>query len=215
MATVLYRKNGGEVLKFSRINQSFDLVDAEFYGVLIDPDAPDGTDIRERLPMRKFGPMRVFGFAKKALPAQNRIRNATQAEINAFDTQEGVDEQKLDTKQAKRQLDEHPYLGRMLRAVVRRIVMHIIQNNVRTNQMLNQWQTFKDVIVTSNNLRDDLKNFVSSAPDVPNDLPESVDFPDLLRRIKEDIKDTDVPRRRIVEPVRSASRNPLRMRLRS
>ena len=211
MATVLYRKNGGEVLKYSPRNQSFAEVDSDFFGVLVDPDAPDGTDIRERRPNKKFGPDRQFGFAKKALPGQNRIRNATQAEIDAFDDQEGIDEQKQDVKQAKIQIDEHPYLGRLLRAVIRQIMAHVQSNNRRTNQLANQWRGFKASIATANNLQD-IKDAVSGAPDIPSDLTGNIDLPDLFRAVRDDLRDDDVPRRRLRVPARVQSANPLRGR---
>jgi hypothetical protein len=44
MITVLYRKRSNEVLKISTKGQSFTDVNAALFGVLVDPDLPDGPD---------------------------------------------------------------------------------------------------------------------------------------------------------------------------
>lgn len=205
MPTVLYRKNGGEVLKYSPRNQSFAEVDTEFFGVLTDPTTPDGTDIRERVG-KQFGKYRQLGFAKRALPDENRIQNATQEEIDEWDNKEGEDDQAQDAKQAKVQLDNHPLLGRLIRALSRRLITHHVETNARVNQVITQWESFKADVLTAGSLTA-LKQDVRAMTDIRSDLPQTIELTTLMDGIRASVENDDVPRRRTRGSARGGSPN--------
>lgn len=117
MATALYRINGGEVLKISPRNQPFAERDPAFWGVLVDPLLPDGTDVRAKLDDGLQGPLRVLGLAKIALAGSNTVRNATQPEIDGFAVAEQADEAAMDAEDARRFFD-HPRFGKVFDALL-------------------------------------------------------------------------------------------------
>lgn len=110
MTTVLYRSNGGEVVKISPTNQTFDQRDATYWAVATDPNFPDGTDLREG----GDGPLRVLGFAKIIDGAD--CRNATQPEIDNFAVAEAADEALMDRDRAKDLFENHPNWRKLLTA---------------------------------------------------------------------------------------------------
>ena len=134
MATVLYRKNGDEVLKISLRDQPFTEADTTYFGVLTNPSFPDGTDTRERLPDGNLGPARQLGFAKIAIPGTNTVRNATQAEIDAWAAAEQEDEDLQDAADADSLFMTHPQFRKVLKALVKLLVAEI--NTLRSQHSL-------------------------------------------------------------------------------
>jgi len=108
MTTVLYRVNGGEVVKISPTNQQFDQVDSNYWAVAADPAFPDGTELRQD----ESGPMRVLGYAK--IMDGGSCRNATQPEIDGFAALETADENLMDRDGAKDLFQAHPRFRKMM-----------------------------------------------------------------------------------------------------
>jgi hypothetical protein len=210
MATALYRKNGGEGLKYSEINQSFADADPNFFGVLIDPLTPDGTQTREPLPIApgqaRYGPPRQLGWAKIAVPATNTWRNATQAEIDLFEGAEGQDEQAIDAAQAREQVVRHPFIARVLLSLLRRLVPMIDDQNTRINQLASvvnqlttQWETHKNEMGTTSLTIAVVRSRAAAYPDltagIATDLPDNLTVPQVAQVLRNDILDADAPRR--------------------
>jgi hypothetical protein len=118
MATVLYRKRGGEVLKISRSNFGFPDADPDYYAVLHNPQFTNGMDIKEQRANGTEGPAREFGFAKIALPATNKVRNATQSEITTFSDEETLDTDSQHAQAAERLLRDHPVFKKAWEAIL-------------------------------------------------------------------------------------------------
>jgi len=112
MTTVLYRLNGGEVMKISPTNQTFADRDSTYWGVSADPAFPDGQDIRDPGPPR--GPFRELGFAKIIDGAT--CRNATAPEITAFTAAQAADENLMDRDGARDLFQTHPRFRKMMLA---------------------------------------------------------------------------------------------------
>jgi len=108
MTTVLYRANGGEVVKISPTNQTFDQRDPAYWSVVTNPNFPDGTELREG----GNGPLRVLGFAKIIDGAD--CRNATQPEIDGFPAAETTDENIMDRDGAIDLFQNHPRFRKMM-----------------------------------------------------------------------------------------------------
>jgi hypothetical protein len=109
--TVLYRLSSGEVLKISTRGQPFSDADATKFGVLTDPNLPDGTETRDTSG-EDLGPPRQLGFAKVWDTVD--VRNATQGEIDGFQAAEDDDDADLDVLDAVQLLDAHPLFRRLL-----------------------------------------------------------------------------------------------------
>ena len=209
MATALYRKNGGEVIKYSQINQPFTDADPNFFGVLTNPLTPNGIDVRESFTpapgQARYGPPRQLGWAKIAVPATNTIRNATQAEIDLFDDAEGQDEQALDAIQAKRGIERHPLLARIMWSLIRMLVANSNQQNTRINLMAakvnliaTQWASMKTIMasgVTVAQMRTQIAALPNIPADVPTNLPDTRTAVAVAQSIRDDIQNADVPRR--------------------
>lgn len=118
--TALYRINGGEVLKISLKGQSFADRDAAYFGVLTDPSLPDGNTVRSMT--EPIGPMRVLGLAKIAVPATNTVRNATQAEIDAWAAAETADDNAQDAARVADLFANHPQWRKAFKALLKRIL---------------------------------------------------------------------------------------------
>jgi hypothetical protein len=117
MITVLYRKRSNEVLKISTKGQSFTDVNAALFGVLVDPDLPDGPD---NIDVNADHPeTRVLGFQKIADPDLNLVRNATQEEIDSFENAETIDHDIMDKVFAKVFMNDHPRFKKLMKAVVK------------------------------------------------------------------------------------------------
>lgn len=110
MATVLYRTNGGEVIKISATNQTFADRDTNYWGVIADPAFPDGQNLRD--PGPPLGPLRELGFAKIIDGAT--CRNATAPEIAAFISAETADNNLMDRDGAKALFQTHPRFRKMM-----------------------------------------------------------------------------------------------------
>lgn len=110
MTTVLYRVNGGEVVKISPTNQQFDSRDTNYWAVATDPAFPDGTELRQG----GDGPLRVLGFAK--IMDGGSCRNATQPEIDGFPAAEAADEALMDRDRARDLFQNHPNWRKLLTA---------------------------------------------------------------------------------------------------
>lgn len=199
MATALCRINGGEVLKYSEINQSFAEADPVFFVVMADPLTPNGTLLREPLPVipgaPRYGPRRQLGFAKIGILGTNTIRNATQAEIDFFDDAEGQDEQALDAIQAREQVVKHPFIARVLLALIRRLVATINQQNAKINMLITQWETHKDEMGTTALNIATVRSRAAAYPDIAADLPDTLTAVQVANIIRNDILDGDAPRR--------------------
>jgi len=114
MATAIYRKSSNEVHKISLIDQMWPDIDTNYWGVAVDINIPDGADVREVLPTGRLGNFRVLGFSKIYEPSTNTVRNATQAEIDAFEPFEQEDENIQDADGAKEFLTTHPRFRKLL-----------------------------------------------------------------------------------------------------
>jgi hypothetical protein len=112
MTTVLYRVNGGEVVKISPTNQTFDQRELAYWAVATDPNFLDGTDLREDLGGGNLGPLRQLGYAKTIDGAD--CRNATQPEIDNFVVAEDSDEAIMDREGAKDLFDSHPRMRKLM-----------------------------------------------------------------------------------------------------
>jgi len=108
MTTVLYRENGGEVIKISPTDQQFDQRDPSFWSVATDPTFINGTELREG----GGGPLRVLGFAK--IMDGGSCRNATQPEIDGFAALETADENLMDRDGARALFQTHPRFRKMM-----------------------------------------------------------------------------------------------------
>ena len=106
--TVLYRKNGGEVVKISTKGQLFEYRDQAYWGVLSDPSMPDGNECRPP----DFGDLRVLGYAK--INDSGTVRNATQTEIDGFSMFEDEDENSQDADGAIHLFESHPRFRKMM-----------------------------------------------------------------------------------------------------
>ena len=104
--TALYRTSSGEVRKVSVKGQPFSEIDPTYWGVLTDPDLPDGTEVRSDTD-GLLGALRELGYAKIAIPASNLVRNATQIEIDTFAALETEDIKLQDAAGATSFLETH------------------------------------------------------------------------------------------------------------
>jgi hypothetical protein len=109
MTTALYRTNGGEVVKISLTDQTFDQRDTDYWTVAADPAFPDGTELR---PDEGAGPLRTLGYAK--IMDGGSCRNATQPEIDAFPAALLADENLMDRDGAKDLFQFHPRFRKMM-----------------------------------------------------------------------------------------------------
>ncbi len=107
--TVLYRKSSNEVVKISNKGQPFADRNKTYWGVLTDPIFVDGTDCRD-----ENWKLRVLGYAKIAEPENNRVRNATQEEIDSFADYQTNDEKAQDRDAAKDFLSIHPRFRKLM-----------------------------------------------------------------------------------------------------
>jgi hypothetical protein len=108
MTTVLYRTNGGEVVKISPTDQTFAERDSAYWSVAADPAFPDGIELRED----GSGPLRELGFAK--IMDGGSCRNATQPEIDGFPAAEAADEALQDRDGARDLFENHPRFRKMM-----------------------------------------------------------------------------------------------------
>jgi hypothetical protein len=174
MATsVLYRKSSGEVIKISTKGQVFNEVNATYFGYLIDPSLPDGVQNRELLPDGTLGPVRELGFQKIAIPASDLVRNATQGEIDNFESFKVDDDNIQDATAATSFLNSHKRFRKIFKAILKLIVQELLErSNVKQNAMIDQWNQFKVDIGNAGNLND-IKVSVAALPEITSNLPET------------------------------------------
>jgi hypothetical protein len=121
MATVLYRVSSGEVIRVSTSNEPFNSVDLGYFGVLSDPNFPDGMALQETLANGTKGPFRQLGFAKIADAALGQVRNATQAEIDLFQVERLLDDEELREETAVDFILSHPVMKRVFELVLEEV----------------------------------------------------------------------------------------------
>jgi hypothetical protein len=198
MVNALYRINGGETIKRSAINQPLGSADPAFFAILNDPLEPDGIHIREPFELQpgqpRYGPKRQLGWAKICIPATNTMRNATQAEIDFFDVAEGQDEQAMDAIQAREQAAKHPFIARVLLALLRRLVPTINQQNAKMNLFLGQWASMKTIMASGATVAQ-MRSQIAALPAIQANLPDSLTVAQVAQLLRDDILDTDAPRR--------------------
>lgn len=143
MITVLYRINGGEVIKISPVGQQFTDINPMQFGVLVDPDFPDGMD---NTPSDN-PQVRVEGFQKIADAENNLIRNATQAEIDAMIQAEIVDNDIMDKMFARVFMNDHPRFKKLMKATVKVLVDEInaVRREVRLEPALDDYEVRKRI----------------------------------------------------------------------
>ena len=135
MATVLYRKDGGEVIKISKKDQGFEDADPDFYGVMKNPRFWNGTDIRQealdpRDPNAEIGPLRQEGFAKIAIPRSNLVRNATSVEISMWKECEQREQKGRDCKSARERITTDPIEGRLFSGLLKLLALRLKEDPV-------------------------------------------------------------------------------------
>lgn len=145
MTTALYRIHGGEVLKVSLKGQPFSDRDSTYWGVLTDPVLPDGSAVREPLPDGTLGLPRQLGWAKVAVPASNTVRNATQAEIDAWAAAETADDNAQDATRVAELFQNHPQWRKAFKALLKRILQV-------TNTEATQFNALRAQIAAATNL---------------------------------------------------------------
>ena len=156
----LYRLSSGEVIKITDRGQTFADRDTNFWGILTDPDLPDGSDVRELLADGTWGPLRVLGYAKIAESGINTARNAIQAEIDTFAPAQNDDENQMDAAGAVDLFEQHPRFRKLMIAY-----SDILKDEFND---LRQWITaFKVEVAAANNLGD-LRARIATLPDLPD-----------------------------------------------
>lgn len=142
MATALFRKTSGEVVKISLRNQAFADADPTFWGVLTDPAFPDGTDVRD-MDTDPAGPLRVLGFSKRAVPGPI-VRNATAPEIALFAPAQADDENQMDADRAGSLFETDPQTRKLFTALmdVARIEVNTLRaEHALAPRTLDDWRT--------------------------------------------------------------------------
>ena len=153
--TVLYRINGGEVIKISEQGQLFDERNITYWGVVTDPNFPDGADIWDE--NEDIPELRILGFAK-IFNGVDTVRNATQAEIDNFALAEDEDEKQQDADGAVEILEIHPRFRKLMIACASILVDEF--------NILRKWdRDFKNEVSQALNLSN-FKTRVGSLPDL-------------------------------------------------
>ena len=120
--TALYRISSGEVVKISQKGQTFADRNAAYWGVVTNPVLPDGAQVRQPGVDGGLGPLRQLGYAKHYPGIGQDIRNATQAEIDAYAAKELDDEKRQDADRVGQLFESHPQWRKVFKALVKRIV---------------------------------------------------------------------------------------------
>lgn len=198
MPTALYRLNGSEVIYIAVNNRPFSEVDSDFFGVLVDPGLADGDQTREitegpnGVPI--LGPKRQLGFAKFADVGANIVRNATQAEIDAWHAAAQADSQAQDARDARQVLQNHPVLARTIAALIRMILANEERANKRYNTLANQWNAFVVAMQGAATIAA-IRTGMQSITPPAGDLPEDYNLAQILQNLFEDIRPGDGPSR--------------------
>lgn len=187
MSTALYRKTGGEVLKISLPGQSFNVWSSTYYGVLTDPSLPDGTTT-----LNGAGVARQLGFAKFANVAGNIVRNATQAEIDAWQAAEDADVAAMDAERVVELIDTDPQFRRYGKALLKLLIQEFIDGtNVKVNTLISaQWNQFKIEVAAASNLAD-LKTRIATLPAIAADLRASLTVSAAVTALKGKVSASD------------------------
>ena len=191
MATsVLYRKSSGEVKKISTKGQVFPHINMTVFGYLTDPSLPDGTQNLERID-NQLGLSRQLGYQKIAIPASNLVRNATQAEIDTFAGFELEDNNQLDANGAVAFLENHPRFRKIFVGILKLLVDQLLEkSNVKQNEMITQWNSFKSGIASATSLAD-IKSGVAALPTIDPDLPDTATLIQIRDQLKAMISKDD------------------------
>jgi hypothetical protein len=186
MTTALYRLNGGEVIKVSLTDQPFSEVNTTYYGVLTNPDLPDGAEIRD-----PSGTARILGYAKFAEPSGPTVRNADQTELDNFPVAQAEDENLQDSAGAKDFLNSHPRWRKLLKGLAKVLIQQILEaSNVKTNAVINQWNQYKIDVGNAASLAD-IKTAVAALPTINSDLTETATLSQFLTQIENQISEDD------------------------
>jgi len=165
--TVLYRISSGEVVKISTKGQTFSDRDTTYWGVLTDPNLPDGTKVFD--PADVGLTPRALDFAK--IWDGTDVRNATQAELDGFAAPETDDENTQDAAAADDFLQTHPRFRKIFKAMLKRIIAENNTQAAKTNDLIvAQWNQFKTDVASSANLGQ-LQTAVAALPTIAGDLP--------------------------------------------
>lgn len=146
--TALYRISSNEVIKISTKGQPFSDRNPTYWGVLTDPNLPDGNQVRD-VSVEPPGALRVVGFAKIAEPGVNTVRNATQGEINSFDAAEIDDENNQDAEQTVNLLRDHPQFRKFTKLIFKAM------NQIRSDAALAPWTAAQIRTFIENNVSKD------------------------------------------------------------
>lgn len=154
MPNALYRINGGEVVKISD-TQTWPDRSLTYWGVLVGPTFPDGTEVRDT-----NEDLRVLGFAKFADVGGTSVRNAIQAEIDAFAPAQTEDEDQQDADGAEDLFLTHPRFRKLMTAY-----SDILKDELN---LVRGWTlSFKAEVAAAGNLGD-LQSRVAGLPDLPD-----------------------------------------------
>lgn len=191
MITVLYRINSKEVVKISLKGQTFSNRDTRYWGVLSGSVFPDGIELREQIDDNTWGPLRQLGYSKYVEEFTNTVRNATQEEINNFSTIEESDNNQQDADEALKFFNSHPRFRKAFKAFLNLIINEVIEtSNRKINEMINQWNQYKQDISNANSLTD-IKTYTASLPDISSNLKETATLTQVLSKIETMINKDD------------------------
>lgn len=159
MTTALYRISSSEVLKISPLDQPFDDRDTVFFGVLVDPATPDGTDVRD-MSGPVPGPLRVLGLAKHADVGANIARNSTQAEIDTYAPAELDDNNQQDADRAADYGDTHLQWRKLIKSILKGVVR---ENNI----MATRYNELRAQVLAATSLADFQTRVQNNTSDAP------------------------------------------------
>jgi len=190
--TVLYRISSGEVLKISTRGQMFDRINTDYFEYLIDPSFPDGTNNREQFPGSVMGPLRELGFQKISIPSASEVRNATQSEIDGFESYKIDDDNLQDATGASDFLEKHKRFRKIFKAILKLVVIKQLleKSNVKQNEMIDQWNQYKTNVAAINNLTE-FKDAVASLPDIQSNLMETATLAQIKNAVLNEISKDD------------------------
>lgn len=118
MTTFFYRENGGEVIKKSDSNHRWPNRNVGLFGVALNPQTPDGTELLSDRGDGTFGDNRELGYCKIYVAATHTVRNASSAEIKMFITAETEDDDTLLSQAAAEMVAGPGPMGRLVSALI-------------------------------------------------------------------------------------------------
>ena len=190
----LYRINGGETIQLLDTTQEWaDLIATGLWQVLTSPTTPDGLDLFDDSGDDP-GPLRVLGFAKISEPLvgpNGNVRNAASGEITVFIGSAEDNDNDLDAAQASQMADIDPVLRKLVKGLLKQLINEIFEKgNVKTNEMIDQWEQHKSNIASASNLAA-LKSTTAALPTVDSDLLETITLSQAVNKLKSDILPDD------------------------